>query len=59
LRPDGRPVEAASDGAADVELADAVRGMARAPAFGALLDDCLDALGKGFSAVEKIGRAHV
>ena len=47
-------VEAASDDAADVELADAVRELVRAPAFGELLDDCLDALGKGFSAVEII-----
>ena len=47
-------VEAASDAAADVELADAVRELVRAPAFGELLDDCLDALGKGFSAVEII-----
>ena len=45
-------VEAASDDDEDVERADAVRELARAPAFGALLDDCLDALGKGFSAVE-------
>ena len=47
-------VEAASDDAGDVALADAVRELARAPAFGVLLDDCLDALGKGFSAVEII-----
>ncbi len=47
-------VEAASDDAGDVELADAVRELVRAPAFGTLLDDCLDALGKGFAAVEII-----
>ena len=47
-------VEAASDDAADVDLADDVRELVRAPAFGELLDDCLDALGKGFSAVEII-----
>ena len=47
-------VEAATDDAGDVELADAVRELAREPEFGELLDDCLDALGKGFSAVEII-----
>ena len=45
-------VEAASDDAADVELADAVRELVRRADFSALLEDCLDALGKGFSAVE-------
>lgn len=45
-------VEAASDSAQDKKLADAVRELVRAPAFGELLDDCLDALGKGYSAVE-------
>ena len=47
-------VEAASDDAADVKLADAVRELLRKPAFGEMLDECLDALGKGFSAVEII-----
>ena len=47
-------VEAVTDDAGDVELADAVRELVREPAFGELLDDCLDALGKGFSAVEII-----
>ena len=47
-------VEAATDDAGDIELADAVRGLIQEPAFGELLDDCLDALGKGFSAVEII-----
>ncbi|WP_226801677.1 DUF935 domain-containing protein [Alkalilimnicola sp. S0819] len=45
-------VEAASDAARDVELADAVRELTRRPAFGEMLDDALDALGKGYSAVE-------
>jgi phage gp29-like protein len=45
-------VEAASDAARDVELADAVRELARAPDFGELVGNLLDALGKGFSAVE-------
>lgn len=46
-------VEAASDQAGDVELADAVRThLVGAPAFRPLLQDLLDALGKGFSAVE-------
>ena len=45
-------VEAASDAPHDVELADAVRGLTRDPAFGELTDDLLDALGKGFSVCE-------
>lgn len=45
-------VEAASDERRDVELADAVRELLRDPAFGELVDDLLDALGKGYSAVE-------
>ena len=47
-------VEAASDDPFDVDLADAVRMLARKPEFGEMLDDCLDALGKGVSAVEII-----
>lgn len=45
-------VEAASDAAADVALADEVRALVRDPAFGDLVDDLMDALGKGYSAVE-------
>lgn len=45
-------VEAASDAARDIELADAVRELVRRPAFEGLVDDLLDALSKGFSAVE-------
>jgi len=45
-------VEAASDDAADVELADEVRELVRDPAFSEMVDDLLDALGKGYSAVE-------
>jgi phage gp29-like protein len=45
-------VEAASEEAADVKLADAIRELLKAPAFGDLADDCLDAIGKGYSAVE-------
>lgn len=45
-------VEAASDDAAAVKQADAVRELTRAPEFGEMLDDSLDALGKGYSAVE-------
>lgn len=45
-------VEAATDAARDVALADAVRELIRAPEFGELLDDALDALGKGYSAIE-------
>ena len=47
-------VESASDEGADVELADAVRDLVRRPEFAGLLEDSLDALGKGFSAVEII-----
>ena len=47
-------VEAATDEARDVELADAVRELVRRPEFAALLEDSLDALGKGYSAVEII-----
>lgn len=45
-------VEAASDDAVDQKLADAVRELIRKPNFGDMLDDCLDAIGKGYSAVE-------
>jgi len=45
-------VEAASDDARDVEIADAVRGLVRAPEFPGLVTDLLDALGKGYSACE-------
>ncbi|MCP1375381.1 DUF935 domain-containing protein [Dyella lutea] len=47
-------VESASDDANDKKLADAVRELIRAAAFGDMVDDCMDALGKGFSAVEII-----
>jgi phage gp29-like protein len=47
-------VEAASDDARDVEIADAVRGLVRAPEFPSLVTDLLDALGKGYSACEII-----
>ncbi len=49
-------VEAASDAAADVELADAVRELVAGPQFPALVEDCLDALGKGFAAIEIVWR---
>ena len=45
-------VEAASDEAADVRLADAVRDLVRDAAFGTLVEDLLDALGKGYSVAE-------
>lgn len=45
-------VEAASDDAVDVKLADEIRELVRRPAFDDLLEDLLDALGKGYSAVE-------
>lgn len=47
-------VEAASDDAADIALADEVRDLVRRPAFDDLLEDLLDALGKGYSACEII-----
>lgn len=47
-------VEAATDDARDVELADAVRELVRAPDFGEMLSETLDALGKGYSAIEII-----
>ncbi len=49
-------VEAASDAAADVKIADAVREMVAGAQFPALVEDCLDALGKGFAAVEIVWR---
>lgn len=45
-------VEAASDEARDVELADAVRALMRRPGTRDLVKDLLDGLGKGFSVVE-------
>lgn len=45
-------VEAASDAGADVKLADAIRELIRQAAFGDMVDDALDAIGKGYSAIE-------
>ena len=45
-------VEAASDDAGDVELADEIRELAALPEFGEMTSDALDGLGKGYSAVE-------
>jgi len=48
-----RSVEAASDDPGDVERRDAVeRHLVKSPAFGRLLAGLLDALGKGYGAVE-------
>lgn len=48
-----RMVESASDDPHDVELRDAVEAhLVKTPAFGRLLGALLDALGKGYSAVE-------
>jgi len=47
-----RTVEAASDNTKDVKLADEVRELLRDPDFGIAVDDLLDGLGKGYSAVE-------
>lgn len=48
----GVVVESASDDAADVRLADAVRDLVNDAAFGTLVEDLLDALGKGYSVAE-------
>lgn len=45
-------IESASDDARDVELADTVRDLTDTPAFCEMVDDALDALGKGYSATE-------
>lgn len=45
-------VDAASDEARDVAIADAVRALTQAPAFGDLLFDLTDALGKGYAVAE-------
>ncbi len=45
-------VEAASDDAKDVQLADEVRAMIKRAGFRGLLKDLLDALGKGYSVSE-------
>lgn len=47
-------IDAASDAAKDVEIADDVRGLFARPELLAAFGDMLDALGKGFSAVEMI-----
>ncbi|GAB7078756.1 DUF935 domain-containing protein [Megalodesulfovibrio paquesii] len=47
-----RMVEAASDAPRDQELADAVRALVATPQMTWLVMDLLDALGKGFAAVE-------
>lgn len=45
-------VEAASEEARDVELADEIRALVQQPEFQDLIDDQLDALGKGYSVSE-------
>jgi phage gp29-like protein len=45
-------VEAASDAAGDVKLADEVRSLLRKPGVRNMIKDLLDALGKGYSVVE-------
>ena len=47
-------VEAASSDPRDEEIADAVRQLVEAPQFGDMLDDLLDAIGKGYSVVEPL-----
>ena len=45
-------VEAATDDAHDIKLADAVRDLVARPEFGDMMFDCLDGLGKGYAAIE-------
>ena len=45
-------IEAVSDSAKDIEIADAVRELIKRAGYKALKEDLLDALGKGYSAVE-------
>ncbi len=45
-------VEAASDDARDVEIADAVRAVVQGPDFPGLVTDLLDSLGKGYAVCE-------
>ena len=47
-------VEAASEEEHDEQLADVVRELVKAPEFSDMLDDLLDAIGKGFSVAEPI-----
>ncbi|MDF3931386.1 DUF935 domain-containing protein [Pseudomonas citronellolis] len=47
-------VEAASAQPHDEELADVVRQLVELPEFGDMLDDLLDAIGKGYSVVEPL-----
>lgn len=47
-------VEAYSDSARDQQLADEVRDLIRKPTFSDLVDDLLDAIGKGYSVAETI-----
>lgn len=47
-------VEAASSDPRDEEIADAVRQLVEAPQFGGMLDDLLDAIGKGYSVAEPL-----
>ncbi|MFI8744496.1 DUF935 domain-containing protein [Pseudomonas sp. NPDC077186] len=47
-------VEAASEDERDEQLADAVRELVEAPEFSDMLDDLLDAIGKGYSVAEPI-----
>ncbi len=49
-------VEAASEAALDLAVADAVRELVGGPQFPVLVEHCLDALGKGFAAVEILWR---
>jgi phage gp29-like protein len=45
-------VEAVSDSARDIELADAVRALVARPGFKGMIKSCLDGIGKGYSVVE-------
>lgn len=45
-------IETASEDSRDIKQAEACRALIGRPEFGGLMDDCLDALGKGYAAVE-------
>lgn len=50
-------VEAATDESRDQEIADAIREQVARPEFCDMLNDSLDAIGKGYSAVELVWRS--
>ena len=49
-------IEPATESSGDKKAAEAVRDLVRRPGFATLVKDCLDALGKGYAAVEIVWR---